>query len=344
VRWTYQLPDPEYNVRGEAAAEDFYFYPDGFGTRTLTLFARPKEPFQISEFVIFQPQSVFPLQYLPSRLAEAVSLDGIAHEVVYPMTKNKNPKGYLGPKWIDEPAGKAFIYRIYSHKDDNESAIYFSPRDVGYPEAYNSIFDRGELVAPTYWGNPLPLWRGKRNGRAIINDGINLNPSISSVGGWLLNDPKPDLSGEFRTIDALGRSRVETVQKWTWLIAQTAISNYELADWAKSFSSPPSLGVQGANIGFPAYAAERRAIRLAIEADEVQIRIQPETVTMNPVFELAHAPGPLESIRFDGQALTSDDYAYDGNVLWIRRRVGPNGADVVLSFRGPSRAVPHDGS
>ena len=35
VRWTYQSCDFNYKVWGDAAQEDFYFYPDGFGTRVL---------------------------------------------------------------------------------------------------------------------------------------------------------------------------------------------------------------------------------------------------------------------------------------------------------------------
>ena len=37
VRWTYQSTDFQYKVWGDLATEDFYFYPDGFGTRVLNL-------------------------------------------------------------------------------------------------------------------------------------------------------------------------------------------------------------------------------------------------------------------------------------------------------------------
>ena len=42
VRWSYQLCDFDYKVWGSSAVEDFYFYPDGFGTRALTLHSDPE--------------------------------------------------------------------------------------------------------------------------------------------------------------------------------------------------------------------------------------------------------------------------------------------------------------
>ena len=41
VRWSYQSCDLDYKVGGNFAVEDYYFYPDGFGTRVLTLTANP---------------------------------------------------------------------------------------------------------------------------------------------------------------------------------------------------------------------------------------------------------------------------------------------------------------
>ena len=41
VRWSYQSCDFNYKVWGDSAVEDYYFYPDGFGTRVLTLQSEP---------------------------------------------------------------------------------------------------------------------------------------------------------------------------------------------------------------------------------------------------------------------------------------------------------------
>ena len=64
VRWSYQSCDLDYKVGGSSAVEDYFFYPDGFGTRVLTLTANPGSKVETQEFIIFTPQSGYPLDYL----------------------------------------------------------------------------------------------------------------------------------------------------------------------------------------------------------------------------------------------------------------------------------------
>ena len=47
VRWTAQPCDLNYKVWGETATEDFYFYPDCFGSRAVTLPTEPKAEYEI---------------------------------------------------------------------------------------------------------------------------------------------------------------------------------------------------------------------------------------------------------------------------------------------------------
>ena len=62
MRWTYQSTDLHYKVWGDQAVEDYYFYPDGFGTRVLTLKADPANDYELSEFIILTPQGAYPLR------------------------------------------------------------------------------------------------------------------------------------------------------------------------------------------------------------------------------------------------------------------------------------------
>ena len=55
VRWSYQSTDFNYKVWGDEAVEDYYFYPDGFGTRVVSLKADPKNDYELSEFIILTP-------------------------------------------------------------------------------------------------------------------------------------------------------------------------------------------------------------------------------------------------------------------------------------------------
>ena len=56
VRWSYQSTDFQYKVWGDEAVEDYYFYPDGFGTRVVNLKADPKNDYELSEFIILTPK------------------------------------------------------------------------------------------------------------------------------------------------------------------------------------------------------------------------------------------------------------------------------------------------
>ena len=70
VRWTAQPCDLNYKVWGETATEDFYFYPDGFGSRTVTLQTEPKAQYEIEELLILTPPAGYPLRVLPQNLID----------------------------------------------------------------------------------------------------------------------------------------------------------------------------------------------------------------------------------------------------------------------------------
>ncbi|MBM3804702.1 MAG: hypothetical protein FJW26_20600 [Acidimicrobiia bacterium] len=52
VRWTYQSNDFNYKVWGDSPSEDFYFYPDGYGTRVLTLRSAPGARYEVLEYIV----------------------------------------------------------------------------------------------------------------------------------------------------------------------------------------------------------------------------------------------------------------------------------------------------
>ena len=84
VRWTYQSTDFTYPVWGDQAVEDFYFYPDGFGTRVLSLTRKPGTKYELSEFIVLTPQSAYPLDVLPKNMVDFVYFDGGKYEVRFP--------------------------------------------------------------------------------------------------------------------------------------------------------------------------------------------------------------------------------------------------------------------
>src|SRR5260370_39428450 len=175
VRWTYQSADLPYKVGGDAATEDFYFSPDGFGTRTLTLQSSPGADYELSEFIVLTPQSAYPLEVLPKNIAEFVFLDGSRQDVSFPFHSKPGAEAGFFANKMENPRKVPIIYRLHLHKDDPATAIYFYPRDLTTPIAYAPFYDRGYLVTPAYCGSHWPLGRGKST-LWSIDDRLYSNP------------------------------------------------------------------------------------------------------------------------------------------------------------------------
>lgn len=342
VQWTYQATDVNYRVWGDQAREDFYFYPDGFGTRVLTITSKPKSRYQLSEFIILTPQSAFPMQVIPEHIVDVLFLDGEKVSLLTPFERKIDPatgkQRKEWPKSRDQPA----IFRIFAAKDDPAAAIYFHSDDKAMGLfSFQGLYDRGELVSPVYWGSHWPLARGKITAYAI-DDRINKSPAHNSIGGWLPQsdgkggwgnwEVRPFESNKLTTLNSLGHAVEMEFNRWSWLIAKTDATDETLLRWAKSFSAPPSLGLTGAEPALPSYSPDRRAIRLVVKSGTVGVRIMPTTWTMNPVFELTGAPRDLQQVALDGRKLGPGEYAWDGGTLWLNVTVGATGAQLELKF------------
>jgi hypothetical protein len=308
VRWTYQSTDLNYKVWGDSAAEEYTFYPDGFGVRALRLRAGLESRYELSEFIILTPQATYPFSVLPEVLTEAIGQDGKRTAFRFPFEPQHDPR-----KSIKTPA----VYRLRTHKDEPKAAVYFNPLESQPPKiVFGAFHDQGQLVTPCYWGSHWPLARGNATG-SKIDDRVTLSPCHNSVMSWVDASPTPVRSGEFTTIDALGRSRTMTDRQWAWLIGQTDASDARLVQWAQSFANPPTLNLEGSSLASEPYVPERRAIRLRAANRSIAIHLRPQPVCVNPVFELEGAPpGPLK-VRIDGAGLDSKRFAWDGRRLWI---------------------------
>jgi hypothetical protein len=311
VRWSYQSCDFKYKVWGDSAIEDFYFYPDGIGTRVLNLQSVPSGDYELSEFIILTPQATFPFSVLPRHLVDILFVDGQKRELTFPFFPSEQGDKVKGR---DLPA----VYRVRLHRDEKMAAVYFNPLDRKLPPAIFAPFtDRGYLVTPCYWGSHWPLARGKTTGWAIDNR-VALTPCHNSVMSWARSRPAPVRTAQLETLDTLGRSKPMVVQTWVWLIGMSAASDEELLKWAQSFSHPPALELKGARLDAEPYSPERRALRLIVEGKQVAITIKPASWCVNPVFELADTPGSLRAVRLGDRILSPKEYAWDNKTLWIR--------------------------
>src|SRR5690349_4480007 len=214
VRWTYQSCDFLYKVWGDEATEDFYFYPDGFGTRVLNLKRGLGIEYELSEFIILAPQADFPFRFLPSNIVDMLFVDGTKHEISFPYPEDDKGKREWPAEMADEVQGTPIIYRVRLHKEETAAAIYFNPLDTRLPPViFAPFFDRGVMVTPVYWGSHWPLARGKSTGWTI-DDRIYYSPSHNSVITWAHSRPAPLSKSNIVTLDTLGHSRLMTVERW----------------------------------------------------------------------------------------------------------------------------------
>ncbi|MFH1268478.1 MAG: hypothetical protein ABIK89_22375 [Planctomycetota bacterium] len=325
VRWDYQSCDFNYKVWGDSAVEDFCFYRDGFGTRTLTLKSALGADYELSEFIILTSQGTYPLSILPENLVDAVFLDGVKREFRPPFVEGPEAE-------YRKSRDMAAVYRVRLHGEEPLTAVYFNPNDKQLPPRFfGPFFNQGVLVTPVYWGSHWPLARGNTTGGSI-NDRIQFTPAHNSVMTWSRSRPVPNEATALDTVDTLGQTKRMNVEKWVWLIGMTNVDDARLLQWARSFASPPELELEGAR--FEAYLPERRASRLRVESDRVRITIKPAVTCLNPVFELDGAPKVLSGIWLAGRRMASDEFAWDGQTLWLRADIDAP-TELRLEFQGP---------
>jgi hypothetical protein len=307
VRWTYQSTDLLYKVWGDQAVEDYYFYPDGFGTRVLTLKRDPERNYELSEFILIAPQETYPLAFVPSQPVDILFADGEARRVSFPATAAS----------LGAPRDMPTVYRVHPHKEEAASAIYFNPRERRLPKVFTPFYDQSQLVTPAYWGSHWPLARGNATGSAI-DQRIHASPHHTSLMTWQDAKPEPIHTRTGPSVDTLGHSKVMTTEEWVWMIGMTDAPDAEVLAQAQSFAAPPSIETTGARLHSDGYVPERRAVRLVADGvANVKLKLTPNDSCINPVIELDAAPGKLASVGVDSRPLEPEKYAWDGRVLWL---------------------------
>ena len=312
VRWTYQSCDFNYKVWGDAATEDFYFYPDGFGTRVLTLQSALDSEYELSEFIIMTPPGAYPFEMLPTRLIDVLFLDGEKREIDFPYDPVRQSAKLKSRE-------QTAAYRVRLHRDDPEAAIYYHPTDKQLPPVvFAGFLDKGQVVTPCYWGSHWPLGRGQTTGGAI-DDRIHLTPSHNSIMSWAMQQPTPLREARLETLDTLGRVKPMRRQTWAWLIGLSDASDERVREWGKSFSRPPELELTGARLASESYVLERRAMGLVAESTCVSIKLRPADPCVNPVFEITNHTAPLRDVTLNGATLPSQDWTWDGKTVWLNQ-------------------------
>ncbi len=309
VRWNYQSCDFNYKVNGDFAQEDYYFYPDGLGTRVLTLTCLPVAEYEVAEFILLAPPAALPFDIMPEKPMQIISYKtGKSASLTLPETDTT---------W--KTLGDPVIYRMKIHKKEPLSAFSFSPLLSKKPWAFAPFKDQGLIVTPAYWGGHWPLSQGFNTGRSI-SDAIWTGPSHNSLITFANKRPEPIRSKTFETRDALGVVKKMREETWVWLIGMTDESDQNLLETSRSFAQPSALTVIGGRQEPDGYPSERRAYKLIADSKKISIAIQPQSWCINPVFEIRFAPKELKQAKLNGVVLPADKYAWDGNTLWVNTK------------------------
>lgn len=309
VRWNYQSCDFNYKVNGDFAQEDYYFYPDGLGTRVLTLTCLPVAEYEVAEFILLAPPAALPFDVMPDNPMQIIS---------YQTGKSASlslPEKDTTWKTLADPV----IYRMKIHKKEPLTAFSFSPLLHKKPWAFAPFKDQGLIVTPAYWGGHWPLSQGFNTGRSI-NESIWTGPSHNSLITFANKRPEPIRSKTFETRDALGVVKQMREETWVWLIGMTDESDQSLLETSRSFAQPATLTVKGGRQEPDGYASERRAYKLIADSKKLSVTIQPQSWCVNPAFEIKFAPKEIKEIKLGGVVLPADKYAWDGNTLWVNAK------------------------
>jgi hypothetical protein len=346
VRWRYQSCDLQYRVWGDEAVEDYYFYPDGFGTRVLTLYSSPEANYELAELILLLPPGAYPLQVAPQPRIDVLFLDGTKRDLRFPVRSEDVP-GLIAPG----PTPAVFCLR--ARDDDKSVTVLFHPTETRLPPVvFAPFFDGGQLVTPAYWGSHWPLARGNMTGGAI-DDRVHVTPHHVSLASWAHQRPVPLREKKEERPDTLGRIRWMSVREWVWMIGNTEDSPEQLVARAQGFAHPPLVTVSEGSPSVVTWVPERRATRIecaaairqngksgSLAADarkriDLEVRAQP--VVVDPVFEIEWSgdsrrdetnAAPVSASSSEGVALRAvmvdevscpqNDYRWDGRVLWLK--------------------------
>jgi hypothetical protein len=314
VRWDYQSCDVDYKVWGEFASEDYYFYPDGFGTRVMTVTMRTGSPLETTEFIILLPQSGYAFKYLSGTAFDLLWPEGKS-SFRFPCRPGIDGQEEQWSRLKEVSKETCLLHRIRFGENDPLAAIQYSPLGSWHDlPGFRPFHDRGVEATPMYWGCHWPLSRGYGTGWGI-SERINETPGHMSA--YHAGTPKPLRTQTGLMLNALGETHEMTRQTFFWLIGATDSDDDRLRHWMQSAGHPPGLELSGARKDDEFFVPERRTLCLVVESQKVKVTIKPDAWYMNPVFELRNAPSKLKRVSLNGRKMGLHQYAWDGKILWI---------------------------
>ena len=153
----------------------------------------------------------------------------------------------------------------------------------------------------------------------IAADTIRVEGAPWTVEAEVLRLPYSSESRNADAIDTLGKRRPMQTAEYAWLIGMTDDSDERLLERARSYTHPPKITLTGGE--YEGWQADRRAHRISVTDSTLVIQISPQVTCVNPVFELVKADRELTEVSLDGHLLRPEEYAWDGQTLWLARDI-----------------------
>ena len=312
VRWTAQPCDLNYKVWGESVAEDFYFYPDGFGTRTMTLQCEPKAQYEIEELLILTPPAAYPLRVLPENLVDVLFRDGTKRELKFPILDQE--RDYEKLLSGDMPP----LYRIRFSARDTASADLFQPRlDAPARDGFTA-----RSTARARWSRPSTgaiISRSPAQAHRPQHRRPRLHDACAQRDD-VLGPPPPAAAGKPRGRHARrARRHAEDAGREMGLAHRPQRRRRRA-----SARMVPQLHHATESRSRPAHGCNRppttpnAAPRCSPSRNRTSpSRSTPTTPCVHPVFELHQAPKTLARVELNRRPLPANDYAWDGRTLWL---------------------------
>ena len=154
------------------AVEDYYFYPDGFGTRVLNLKADPKNDYELSEFIILTPAGRLSVRRLARRPGRCPVPRRPQARIPIPEPDRCRPGGAASRQ--ERRAGD-LPPAVRQGRGARRRSTSIRTRPSCRRSSSAPFSDGGQMVTPCYWGSHWPLARGNSTG-SKIDDRIAVHP------------------------------------------------------------------------------------------------------------------------------------------------------------------------
>ena len=312
IKWRYAIIDLDYTIADEEWAEEtYYFYPDGFGTRTATGYFLPLTWHEANEFIVFTPAGWNPFDILPSGAVEILSPDGKKETIAYP-----GPDG----KWS---AGPQAVFRIRWNKRDASTPVMATRSFKDFIVQYDGWKVDGRYVSPSYWGVHYPVTRGYPT-------------TVAAPPGWRERPAHASLTAiDSEPVDSKMYGKELETKTWAWLIGNSDLPDEELLKITSGWLDPPDMEVTAGGTGGK-YDFRQRGYVVETGGGPVVLKVKGEDGdTVNPVFILNGFSKKSVSVSINGKTLYADEFRWavesgwtgDEGVLWIAAEIPP-GAEI----------------